>query len=163
MRHSSFVERGGLWVAAQFVVIPALVLIAALARARGLEPAWPAPLSQIAAGAGALLLLSGAALLIAAVARLGKNLTPFPQPLRDGTLVDSGAYSLVRHPIYAAIIAGCAGLALASNSLFGLMFSALVLLFFDRKAAFEERLLERRFPDYPGYRRRVKKLIPYVY
>jgi protein-S-isoprenylcysteine O-methyltransferase Ste14 len=35
--------------------------------------------------------------------------------------------------------------------------------FLDRKAAREERWLEEKFPDYPEYRRRVRKFIPFLY
>ena len=47
-------------------------------------------------------------------------------------------------------------------SLPGLLFSVVVLLFFDRKSAFEERLLRARFPEYADYARRVRKLLPWI-
>jgi protein-S-isoprenylcysteine O-methyltransferase Ste14 len=36
-------------------------------------------------------------------------------------------------------------------------------LFADFKATREERWLRERFPDYPDYARRVRKLIPFVH
>ena len=34
---------------------------------------------------------------------LGQNLTPLPHPRDDGQLVQTGIYSLVRHPLYSGI------------------------------------------------------------
>lgn len=41
--------------------------------------------------------------------------------------------------------------------------AAVLFLFFDAKSRFEETLLERRFPEYAAYRRRVKRLIAWLY
>jgi len=35
---------------------------------------------------------------------LGQNLTPLPHPRDDGQLVQTGIYSLVRHPLYSGVI-----------------------------------------------------------
>jgi hypothetical protein len=45
----------------------------------------------------------------------------------------------------------------------GLLGAAALLVFFDAKAGREERWLEQRFPEYPAYRRRTKKLVPGMY
>ncbi len=163
MRDSSFVRRGGLWVLAQFVLVPVLAVIVFFARQAGWERAWSAPFAMLGQGAGLLLTLAAVGLLAAAVAHLGSNLTPFPRPLDSSTLVDTGAYGIVRHPIYTAIILALYGLALIANSLLGLIFSLIVFAFFNRKASFEERMLEQRYPRYGDYRKRVKKLIPLIY
>jgi len=46
---------------------------------------------------------------------LGKSLTPFPKPPAQAQLVRRGAYAMVRHPIYARLMA----LSLGSTSLWG--------------------------------------------
>jgi len=38
-----------------------------------------------------------------------------------------------------------------------------VFAFFDRKAAYEERWLLVRYPDYQQYRQRTAKFFPFVY
>jgi protein-S-isoprenylcysteine O-methyltransferase Ste14 len=163
MRDSEFVRRGGLWVLAQFILIPVLAAVVLFARRSGWERAWSAPFAVLGQGAGLLLTLSAVGLLAAAVAHLGSNLTPFPRPLDSSALVDTGAYGIVRHPIYTAIILALFGLALFVNSLLGLVLGALVFIFFNRKASYEERFLEQRYPRYADYRKRVRKLIPFIY
>jgi protein-S-isoprenylcysteine O-methyltransferase Ste14 len=71
-------------------------------------------------------------------------------------------YGWVRHPIYGGALLSSLGWALAWLSLPGVAFTALVFVFFDRKAAFEERLLNARFPEYAAYARRVGKLLPWI-
>ena len=44
-----------------------------------------------------------------------------------------------------------------------LLYAAILFAFFDVKSRREERWLEERYADYPEYRRRVRKLIPWVY
>ena len=163
MRDSNFVRRGGLWVLAQFVLIPVLAAIVLFARQAGWERAWSMPFAVLGQGAGLTIALGAGVLLLTAVAHLGSNLTPFPRPLDNSTLVDTGAYGIVRHPIYTAIILALFGLALFANSVLGLIFSLGVFAFFNRKAAYEEHMLEHRYPRYSDYRKRVKKLIPFVY
>ena len=46
----------------------------------------------------------------------GENLTPFPEPLPGARLVESGAYRLVRHPIYGGLILGALGWGLLTAS-----------------------------------------------
>lgn len=108
-------------------------------------------------GLGAVLLL-GRSLL-----DLGQNLTPLPHPRDDGKLVQTGVYSLVRHPIYSGVISlalACAGWQMSWVHLAGAIG---LLLFFDAKAKKEEAWLTAKFPEYADYCRTVKKLIPGIY
>jgi protein-S-isoprenylcysteine O-methyltransferase Ste14 len=70
---------------------------------------------------------------------------------------------LVRHPIYGGVVLASLGWSLTWLSLPGLAFCVVVALFFDRKSAFEERLLLGRFPEYAVYMARARKLIPWIY
>jgi protein-S-isoprenylcysteine O-methyltransferase Ste14 len=159
----SFAARGGWWVVAQFIMLPAMLVAMVLARRSGLESPWPTTAQYGGVILGAVLLITAAALLITAVLRLGSNLTPFPQPLKESTLIVNGAYAIVRHPIYTSLILAVAGVAFFVGSVLGMVFVVVTLIFFDRKAGFEERMLLARHPDYAAYRLRVKKLIPFVY
>lgn len=163
MDRKAFLKRGGMWVATQFVVIPAMVAGALWLRWSGAEAPWPGGLGMAGVAAGLAIGLGAALLLLRGIIDLGRNLTAFPMPLEDALLVDRGAYGVVRHPIYASIILAMLAVALSLNSLIGLVFAAATLMFFDRKAHFEERFLESKFPGYADYRRRVRKLIPWVY
>jgi protein-S-isoprenylcysteine O-methyltransferase Ste14 len=42
-------------------------------------------------------------------------------------------------------------------------YAILLFVFFDVKSRREERLLEAKFPEYAEYRKRVRKLVPFVY
>jgi protein-S-isoprenylcysteine O-methyltransferase Ste14 len=94
---------------------------------------------------------------------LGQNLTPLPHPKDDGQLVQTGIYSLVRHPIYSGVID--LALAYASWEMSWVHFCGAIalFLFFDAKASKEETWLTERFPDYAHYRVSVKKLLPWIY
>jgi protein-S-isoprenylcysteine O-methyltransferase Ste14 len=159
----NFLSRGGLWVAAQIVLIPAMLAALFALRTAGVEALWPAWLRAPTMILGGLLLAGAVALLTAAVLRLGANLTAFPRPRAGGALVDSGVYAVVRHPIYTSIIAAMLGITLVLHSAFGIVFTLLTFVFFDRKAASEERMLTAAYADYAAYRKRVRKLIPFVY
>ena len=83
--------------------------------------------------------------------------------LYERTLVQRGAYGIVRHPIYSGLITGAFGWALLNTSVVTLIYASVLLVFFDIKSRREERWLARKFPEYAAYQRRVRKLIPFVY
>jgi protein-S-isoprenylcysteine O-methyltransferase Ste14 len=94
---------------------------------------------------------------------LGRNLTPFPKPIEGGTLVTSGVYRWVRHPIYTGLILGTLGWSLWRENLLGVGLAVLLFVFFDLKSRREERWLMEAYSGYAEYRHHVKKLIPFVY
>ena len=152
--------RGEWYVAAQLVLMAAVFF--APRTLPGL-PAWPVSLARICIVAGAALGFAGASLLLASLFRLGSNLTPLPYPKTDATLVQTGPYRIVRHPMYAGGIVLAFGWALLVRGWLTLGYAAVLLVFLDIKSAREERWLTDRFPDYPDYQRRVRKLIPFVH
>lgn len=91
---------------------------------------------------------------------LGRNLTAVPTPKADSSLVQNGAYALVRHPIYSGIIFGAVGLGLWRMGITTMIFALLLVPFFDIKSRREERLLEAQFPEYASYKQTVSKFIP---
>lgn len=154
----SFRERGGLWVLAQ---MPVMLLALALPIWTGSASIGPRSLLQ---GVGVVLTVAGIALTVIGLRHLSDALTPFPRPLQDATLHDSGAYGFVRHPIYSGLVIASIGWSLVWVSLPGLAYAAAVALFFDRKAAREEAWLEAKYrDDYIAYKKRVKKLLPWIY
>ncbi len=155
-----FGARGEGWVIAQFTLIPLLVILM-FALPRGAP--WPPLLSWGARLAGLVLAMGGGWLFRSGVSALGRNLAPLPKPIDDGYLVQTGAYALVRHPIYSGVTLGMLALGLFLNSLPGLASALLTFLFFDAKASREERWLRARYPDYAAYSRRTRKLIPFIY
>jgi protein-S-isoprenylcysteine O-methyltransferase Ste14 len=149
--------RGGSWVLAQFP-LTALALLAAR-----VGPTLPASFAGPARAFGIGLGVAGGLLFLAGLLGLGRGLTPFPKPLPNARLVQTGAFGLARHPVYGGGILAVAGWALLHGGVLGLIAAGVLALFFDAKASREERWLTSRFPEYAAYRRRVKKLIPFVY
>lgn len=114
---------------------------------------------------GALLLLCGLALVfwtlrentfLACTVRL--------QTERGHTLVDSGPYQYVRHPMYAGVLLFVVGTALLLGSWYGLLPGALLVGVVARRAVLEERLLHDQLGGYAAYMVRVRyRLIPGVW
>jgi protein-S-isoprenylcysteine O-methyltransferase Ste14 len=102
----------------------------------------------------------GAAISIWGVRSLGKNLTPGTEPLPHSELVTIGAYAHLRHPIYAGVVLLLAGYTLLwSNWTLALALGFAALQFFQAKARREEAWLMERFPGYPAYRLRVRRMV----
>lgn len=125
--------------------------------------AWGRPLSLITLVIGLALGGLGGLLGLAGLFYLGANLTPLPHPKDDATLVESGAYALVRHPIYSGLILVAFGWALIVASPLTLLYALILFIFFDLKSRREERWLLRKFERYADYQKRVRKLIPFIY
>jgi protein-S-isoprenylcysteine O-methyltransferase Ste14 len=144
-------RRGLDWVLVQFALFGVYL---ALPWRRAILP-WAVP--------GLVLLAAGGALTLAALRRWGLNLTPLPVPPERHELFTGGAYAIVRHPIYSGLFLSALGWAITSGDELRLVVTAVLAVFFDRKARLEERIMTERFPDYPAYASRVKRLVPWIY
>ncbi|MCK6394687.1 isoprenylcysteine carboxylmethyltransferase family protein [Zoogloea sp.] len=153
-------RRGEGYVAVQAVLF-GLLLFGPTGKAA--LPPWPAALGKVAPGYGLVLLVVGVLIAVCAAIGLGRNLTPLPHPRDDCQLVETGLYAWVRHPIYCGLILAALGWALFVQGWLTLAWAGLLLAFFDIKSRREEAWLMARFPGYAAYRRRVRKLIPYLY
>ena len=120
-------------------------------------------LRPVRLGAALLAILAAAAAFVRSWRDLGESVTATPEPRPEGQLVAQGIYRVVRHPMYGGILLAVLGYALAWGSWFALAGLGLLGGFFARKAAEEERLLLARYPEYEGYRQRVRhRFIPGV-
>ena len=126
-------------------------------------PAWVTPFTWLGSIAGGVLLAAGILLLSLAIFRLGSNLTPVPYPKDAGTLIETGPYRLVRHPMYCGGILIALGWALLVHGWLTLIYALIMLVFFDIKSRREEKWLKAKYPGYQAYQKRVRKLIPFVY
>ena len=148
--------RGEGWVVLQGV------LFIAIAASGLLLPAWDGPARVVTTVAGAILIVGGLLLAIAAQRDLGRSLTIMPRPREGGALVEQGVYGRARHPIYGGLVLAAFGWGLVCASVVALLLAAALLGFFTLKSTREEAWLVERFPDYPAYRRRTKRFIPFV-
>jgi protein-S-isoprenylcysteine O-methyltransferase Ste14 len=119
--------------------------------------------SGISGAVGGVFCIVGLGFAVLGSIALGRSLSPFPKPKEKGTLVESGIFSIVRHPIYSGFSLAALGWSLIWNSIAALVAALVLLAFFDIKARREGRWLEEKFPGYAAYKLRVKKLIPFVY
>jgi len=86
------------------------------------------------------------------------------QSERAQRVIDSGPYSLVRHPMYASALLYLAGMPLLLGSWFGLLVVPLFIAGLAPRAVAEERLLQRELPGYADYMTRVRfRLIPGIW
>jgi len=143
-------QRGEGWVLAQTVLILGIFL----------GPAWSGA-ENIAVGfVGFVLMDIGVALALVGLVQLGRNLTPLPRPIVGGTLVTSGIYAWMRHPLYSGLVLVTLGFALMTMSLARIFLSALLFALLDAKSAQEEIWLVETYPEYAEYQQRVKKFLP---
>lgn len=149
-----FLERGGAWVAAQFLLFAVLILLALRYPGTGSD-AWR--------WAGALVLALAAVVAVAGAKALGRNLTPFPKPADHAELVQHGIYAKIRHPLYTAVILAGFGWALLWLSWPAAVVATALTPFFHAKSCREERMLRQKFPGYREYETCTSRFIPAVY
>ena len=111
---------------------------------------------------GLAILVASLAFAVWARVYLGRNWGMPMTAKREPELVTSGPYRLVRHPIYAGLLGGMLGTALATNPL-ALIAVALMGGYFLHCARVEEELMRSAFPgQYERYCERTKLLIPFL-
>ena len=124
---------------------------------------WPSEVPIAQQIIGAVVGLSGLALGLLSFKALGRNFRVLGAPRRSGTLITSGIYTYIRHPMYIGTIMAVGGYVLAFGSLLATPLWLGVTIFYVVKSVKEERLLIDKFPEYEEYRKRTWKFIPYVY
>lgn len=72
-------------------------------------------------------------------------------------------YRLIRHPMYVSLLIICAGLVLQPFSFVKLLEFAALIVVLDRKARYEEYLLQQRFSEYSIYQQSSYRFMPYIY
>jgi protein-S-isoprenylcysteine O-methyltransferase Ste14 len=109
------------------------------------------------------LLVTGFVLGISGGAWLRSNLSPFPYPRENATLVRTGPFRFVRHPMYSGAIMIALGWSFEVQGLLTLLYSILLFVLLDLKSRREEGWLNQRFPAYGEYQNRTRKLVPFIY
>jgi len=110
--------------------------------------------------AGDMISCAGVLLLIAAIVSLRHAVRVDPEPKPGATLVRTGVYRRLRHPIYTAMVLVVLGLFLKNGNLAVAMTGAALIVFLAAKVRVEERFLAARYPDYAEYRRHTWGLFP---
>ncbi len=112
--------------------------------------------------AGIGIALLGFALLQWAQDTLGINWSDRPRMIKEQSLITTGPYQLIRHPIYTAflLILGST-LWISANWLIGLSWIGMTVLEVASRIDFEEKLMLEYFGDqYREYMKRTGRLLP---
>ena len=144
--------------------IVGLVIVRAGLRASGAAFLPLGPSLEMALALLAFALLAASLVLTQAALRvLGKQWSLRAQVVEGHELITSGAYGLVRHPIYTGMFGMLLGTALAVSSWWALIAGALVFLVGTAlRIRTEERLLTAEFGEaYRAYARTVPALVPW--
>ena len=138
-------------MAGQVVLLVALVVLPG--RDDWPTPPWLRTLAQ-------LFVIAGFVVLVAASLRLGRALTPTPVPTEHSELQTGGLYRFVRHPIYTGVLLLVVGITMRSGSVVTLAVGIVTVVFFARKARWEEARLAERYPGYADYAARTPRFVP---
>ncbi|MGE0700759.1 MAG: isoprenylcysteine carboxylmethyltransferase family protein [Hyphomicrobiaceae bacterium] len=103
------------------------------------------------------LLVMGAAIVLWGLVHLRRAFSVVPQAR---TVVTSGPYAYIRHPMYLGNILTIAGLALLLSTLEALVLAFALTALQVCRARYEDRLLSATLEDYGGYMSRVDSFIP---
>ncbi len=111
--------------------------------------------------AGAPLAIAGLALFHAMFRHLGLNVTSTSAPRANATLVTTGPYRWIRHPMYSTVlILVIATALLTANVIFALSGFGMFLLLAARSAREEQRLVEKFGDAYRAYQQRTGRFLP---
>ncbi len=113
---------------------------------------------------GVLMIISGTIFNIYGRFFLGKNWGNQIRIYKNHSLVTTGTFSLVRHPLYASIIAMFYGASLVNSN--WLVFVATLCIFvpfMKYRAGQEEKMLTETFPEYSTYQERVGMFFPHFF
>ena len=110
---------------------------------------------------GAPVGVAGAGLFLAMFRHLGLNVTSTSMPRASATLVTSGPYRWIRHPMYtAALILVVASALLTASLMVAIGGVAMFALLAARSQVEERRLVEKFGDDYRAYQRRTGRFLP---
>lgn len=106
----------------------------------------------------------GIAFALWARAALGRNWSGTVTVKEGHALIQDGPYAIARHPIYTGAVIALVGTMIGAGTVVALLGVAAVVVALRSKMAVEERFMTEEFGQaYADYRRRVKKLVPFVW
>lgn len=94
--------------------------------------------------------------------RIG-NFNIVPNVKKHASIVIRGPYKVIRHPMYTSLWLVFIPLVINYYSLFRLIMVDMLIVDLIIKSIFEEKLLCRKFAEYPNYKRKSKRFIPYIF
>ena len=105
---------------------------------------------------GVFLIFLGFIGTIKSIKDLGKNISPLPEPLKNSSLVTSGFYKWISHPIYYSCILISIGIFIRYLSWFNLFLTISLIIILKLKIIIEEEYLISKYRNYRAYRKHLK-------
>lgn len=109
---------------------------------------------------GMVIAIIGFMIALLTVFELKSNLTVFPTPTEKAELLTHGFFRYSRHPIYTGILMFAFGYALYKYSIYKLLISGLLFIWFYLKSTYEEKQLAQKFISYREYKEKVGRFFP---
>ncbi len=129
----------------------------------GIIPVKNINTARALAAAGTFMIFSGCIMNILGRFNLGKNWADQIKIYKEQSLVQSGMYKYVRHPLYASLFVMFYGGCLVYRSLPGFaMVTFIFVPFMYYRAKQEEMLLKEKFPEYENYKRKTGMFLPKI-
>ena len=150
--------------AASFFVLVAIAILMLAFLPPSVLTARVLPLSGMLSLIGILIAVCGILFAIWARIHLGSNWAGMPMLKKGQTLITTGPYSIVRHPIYTGITVWVLGSWIALGDFYGTTLLILTVIFCWSRIRTEEKLMLDNFgKEYANYKKRVKAFIPFIY
>ena len=111
---------------------------------------------------GMVVAFIGTIIAVLTVFELKTNLTVFPTPTDKAVLLTHGFFRYSRHPIYSGILMFAFGYAVYKYSVYKLLISGLLLIWFYLKSTYEEERLSQKFKNYNEYQKQVGRFFPKI-
>jgi len=105
---------------------------------------------------GILIIIIAFIIMLVSIKDLGRNLSPFPRPIKNSNLVTTGIYRFTRHPMYYSLIFISFGVFITKLSIYYLFLSISLGLIIKFKIALEEQYLNNKFKNFLLYKNEVK-------
>jgi len=95
---------------------------------------------------------------------LGEHTSIRLAPLSQSTLVTTGVYGILRHPMYSGLLSLCFGISITGDSVEKVILAIILTFVTDKVVENEETLLGEKYGrSYAEYASKTKRFVPQIY